>query len=116
MKSPEQLYYCEDEPGTKYRILKPGERTGEHALCWHKSATIKGGLIPAKIPACADMGIHEDDGNHYFTVAHVLVPHEAASRLLDLWFGKYHTTCEDGEEAAAWQQLKEVLYPTTELE
>lgn len=49
-------------------------------------------------------------------VAHVLVPGAAAITLLELWFGKYSITCDDGEEAAAWQKLKEALHPETKSE
>lgn len=119
----EQLYRVKDRPGVKYRMLKLGEVTRKGDTAWTKASPPSDGVIPALIGAHVGGTVKEHDTNYYFRpveepaprpiVSHILVPVGAASSLLELWFSKYSTTCDDGAEAAAWQQLEEALYPET---
>jgi hypothetical protein len=114
----EQLYRVKDRPGVKYRMLKLGEVTREGDTAWTKTFPPRDGVIPGLIGAHVGGTVKEDDYNYYFRpveeptprpveepaprpdVTHILVPVGAASSLLELWFSKYSTTCDDGAEAA----------------
>jgi hypothetical protein len=129
---PKLPFVFDDELDKHYHPLKEGDRIqdGDTLIYPHEVYAVierVNRLLPRSRYLTTAIGCRvaaDETGGTYIylrpveprPVAHVLVPGAAAITLLELWFGKYSITCDDGEEAAAWQKLKEALHPETKSE
>lgn len=110
----EEIYTYSDRPGEEYRKLKVGEEIIPSDAHLTKSAVPRGGgLLSVYLTSGISSTVKESDGNAYFRC--INSPHKdlrkATFGLLDYWFLKYQSTCEDEDERRVWQAVIDSLTP-----